>query len=128
MIEVEHLRRSLPSVLRHVPDPSGAISPHQSGSCAAQPSAQSLPVQPPAKLHRVSLPADDELAFDDPATPGSACGLLLRVIHAGLPFVPFYMVFLGFPLSPTRSTLAHLPTVKHEHAQLGGRSCGLGFH
>src|SRR5476651_1279878 len=106
MIEVEQLGRALPSVLRHIPDPGGAIADHQPRSGATQPSAQSLPVQPPAKLHRIALPADDELACNDPATTRTARGFFLRVIHAGLPFVPCHTVFLGFPPAPTRPALA----------------------
>jgi hypothetical protein len=36
MIEVEQLGRSLPAVLRHIPDPSGSISDHQPRLGAAQ--------------------------------------------------------------------------------------------
>src|SRR5271165_5577261 len=127
MIEVQHFFGSPPTVLRHVPNPGRAISHHKPRLGSPQPSAQSLPVQPSAKLHRVSLPAHDTFVFDDPATTVGAGGFLLRIINPGLPFVPFHAVFCGFAPAPARTPLPHLPPIEHQHTQLGGGSFGLRF-
>jgi hypothetical protein len=77
VIKVEQFAGSLPAVLRHVPNPRGTVTHHQFVPGPAQPVTQSLPMAA-AKLHRIALPAKDDLAFDDPMSTRRVGGLFVR--------------------------------------------------
>src|ERR1035437_4075670 len=120
-----HLVRSRAAVLGYVPDSRGSVAHHQFGLGAPQSCTLRFPVQSPGKVHRLALPADNNLVVNHSSSARSLCGLFVPIIHARLPFVPFHAVLLGFLLSPTRPTLAHLPPVQHQHPQLGRRTLRL---
>ena len=103
-----HLVRSRAAVLGYVPDSRGSVAHHQFGLGAPQSCTLRFPVQSPGKVHRLALPADNNLVVNHSSSARSLCGLFVPIIHAGLPFVPFHAVLLCFLPAPTQPTLAHV--------------------
>src|SRR6266478_2562528 len=104
MIKIQELSGFRPALIHQIPNPRTPIGQRQNLFGPTQTSAQGLPVKPPPKLHRLSLPAHYHLLAKNTASPFGEGGLLLAVEYPGLQFVPFYAVLLGLFLSPARAT------------------------
>src|SRR6478752_5097401 len=118
MPEVQKLSGLRPAIGLKIPNPSHAIPKHQPFLRTRQTSSERLPMQPTTQFRRLTLAAHHHFFREHRPTPLSSSRLLVQVKHSILNFVPFYALFAGLFLSPTRTPKSRKPTVDHEQRQL----------